>query len=109
MRRREFLKYGAGFIALSAGGAATQLAGAQVPPALDVIDEFDYRGRHVVIAQDAAGVLLVFVNGRQLARGALARLANGKLISGLLPFQPQPTPRALVRSLLDNDGQLFIL
>ena len=108
MRRREFLKYGSGLVILAAAGGATRLAGAQVPP-LEVVEEFTYRGRNVQIVKTPADVLLVFVDGRELAAGALIPIRGNRFVSTLLPFQPQPTPGALVRSLLDNDGRLFIL
>jgi hypothetical protein len=108
MRRREFLKYSAGVVVVAAAGGATRLAAAQEPP-VTVVDEFDYLGRHVKIVETAGGVLVVFVDGRVLAPEVLARLRNGKVVSALLPFQPQPSPRALLRELLNNDGRLFIL
>lgn len=108
MRRRDFLKYSASVAAVAAAGGATRIAAAQEPP-ITVLEEFDHLGHHVKIVETPGGVLQASVDGRVLAPGVLARLKNGKVISALLPFQPQPTPGAMVRSLLSHDGQLFIL
>jgi hypothetical protein len=108
VRRRDFLKYSAGLVALSAAGGVTRLATAQPPP-LDVIETFDYRGRHVVIVRLDSDRIGIVLDGRTLSPGALLRVGDGRFSSALLPFQAQPSRRSLASSLIDNDGRLFIL